>query len=98
MGEKVCCRSNPEGKWQIVQEGMMSGNISEACRQHGITPSPLYRWNEAEEGANDAVLFGKSAAAVETEKVRRIRQLERMLGRKSADIEILKTVMGREPQ
>jgi hypothetical protein len=39
-------------------------------------------------------LGGKSAAAAETEKDRRIRQLERTLGRKSLEIEILKNVVG----
>ena len=45
--------------------------------------------DEAEEGAN-AALGGRSAAAAETEKDRRIRQLERTLGRKSLEIEIPK--------
>jgi hypothetical protein len=39
-------------------------------------------------------LGGKSAAAAETEKDRRIRQLERTLGRKALEIEILKNVVG----
>ena len=61
---------------------------------HGISPSLLYRWkDEAEQGAK-AALGGKSAAAAETEKDRRIRQLERTLGRKSLEIEILKNVVG----
>ena len=41
-----------------------------------------------------AALGGKSAAAGETEKDQRIRQLERTLGRKSLEIEILKNVVG----
>ena len=41
-----------------------------------------------------AALGGRSAAAAETEKDRRIRQLERTLGRKSLEIEILKNVVG----
>jgi hypothetical protein len=38
--------------------------------------------------------WGKSAAAAETEKDRRIRQLERALGRKPLEIEILENVVG----
>ena len=49
--------------------------------------------SEAEQGAK-AALGGRSAAAGETEKDRRIRQLERTLGRKSLEIEILKNVVG----
>jgi hypothetical protein len=40
------------------------------------------------------VLGGKRAVAVETEKGRRIRQVERTLGRKSLEMEILKNVLG----
>jgi hypothetical protein len=29
----------PEEKRQIVQEGIKSGNVSETCRRHGISPS-----------------------------------------------------------
>jgi len=84
----------PEQKWEIVQEVIKSGNISEACRRHGISPTLFYRWrDEAEQGAK-AALGGRSAAAAETEKDRRIRQLERTLGRKSLEIEILKNVVG----
>jgi len=94
MGRKPRVDRSPEEKWQIVQEGMKSGNISETCRRHEIAPNLYYRWkDEAEQGAK-AGLGGKSAAAAETEKDRRIRQLERTLGRKSLEIEILKNVVG----
>ena len=39
-------------------------------------------------------LGGEALPAAETEKDRRIRQLERTLGRKSLEIEILKNVVG----
>jgi len=69
-------------------------NISETCRRFGIAQTLYYRWkDEAEQGAK-AALGGRSAAAAETEKDRRIRQLERTLGRKSLEIEILKNVVG----
>jgi transposase len=94
MGRRPRIDRTPEEKWQIVQEAMKNGNVSETCRKHGISPSLLYRWrDEAEEGAK-AALGGRSAAAAETEKDRRIRQLERTLGRKSLEIEILKNVVG----
>jgi transposase len=94
MGRKPRVDRTPEQKWEIVQEVIKSGNISEACRRHGVSPALFYRWrNEAEQGAK-AALGGRSAAAAETEKDRRIRQLERTLGRKSLEIEILKNVVG----
>ena len=94
MSRKPRVDRSPEEKWQIVQEGIKSGNVSETCRRHGIAPNLFYRWrDEAEQGAK-AALGGRSAAAAETEKDRRIRQLERTLGRKSLEIEILKNVVG----
>jgi hypothetical protein len=49
--------------------------------------------DEAEQRAK-AALGERNAAAAETEKDRRVRQLERTLGRKSLEIEILKNVVG----
>jgi transposase len=52
---------SPEEKWQIIQEGMKSGNVAETCRRHGIAPNLFYRWkDEAEQGAK-AALGGESA-------------------------------------
>ena len=94
MSRKARIQRTPEEKWEIVQEGIKSGNIAETCRRYGIAPTLFYRWkDEAEQGAK-AALGGRSAAAAETEKDRRIRQLERTLGRKSLEIEILKNVVG----
>jgi transposase len=94
MGRRPRVDRTPEEKWQIVQEGIKSGNVSETCRRHGIAPSLLYRWKDEAEAGAKAALGGKSAAAGETEKDQRIRQLERTLGRKSLEIEILKNVVG----
>ena len=94
MGRRPRVERTPEEKWQIVQEGIKSGKVSETCRRHGIAPNLFYRWkDEAEQGAK-AALGGRSAAAAETEKDHRIRQLERTLGRKALEIEILKNVVG----
>jgi transposase len=94
MSRKARVDRSAEEKWQIVQEGMKSGNIAETCRRHGVAPNLFYRWkDEAEQGAK-AALGGRSAAAAETEKDHRIRQLERTLGRKALEIEILKNVVG----
>jgi transposase-like protein len=80
MSRKPRVDRSPEEKWQIVQEGMKSGNVSETCRRYGIAQMLFYRWkDEAEQGAKAAPGW-RSAAAAETEKDRRILQLERMLG------------------
>ena len=55
MGRKPRVDRSPEEKWQIVQEGIKSGNVSETCRRHGIAPNLFYRWkDEAEQGAKAA--------------------------------------------
>jgi hypothetical protein len=56
-------------------------------RKPRVDRSPEEKWPKA-------ALGGRSAAAAETEKDHRIRQLERTLGRKSLEIEILKNVVG----
>jgi hypothetical protein len=34
MGRKPRVDRSPEEKWQIVQEGIKSGNVSETCRRY----------------------------------------------------------------
>ena len=55
-------------------------------RRPRVDRSPEEKWQIVQEGI--------SAAAGETEKDQRTRQLERTLGRKSLEIEILKNVVG----
>ena len=93
MTRKPRVQRTPEEKWEVVLEGLRSGNIAETCRRYGIAPNLYYRWkDEAQQGAR-AALGGQSAAAVESEKDRHIRQLERSLGRKALEVEILKNVV-----
>jgi len=39
MGRKPRVDRSAEEKWQIVQEGIKSGKVSETCRRHGIAPN-----------------------------------------------------------
>jgi transposase-like protein len=94
MGRRARVDRTPEQKLEIVLEGLKGGNIAETCRRYEIAPNLYYRWkDEAPQGAT-AALGGRSATAVENEKDRRIRQLERSLGRKALEIEILKNLVG----
>ena len=69
MSRKPRVDRSPEEKWQIVQEGLKSGNVSETCRRHGIAQTLYYRWkDEAEQGAK-AALGGR---ALRPGKARRI--------------------------
>jgi transposase-like protein len=56
MGRKPRVDRSPEEKWQIVQEGLKSGNVSETCRRFGIAQTLYYRWkDETEQGAKAAL-------------------------------------------
>jgi transposase-like protein len=75
MSRRARVDRTPEQKWEIVLEGLKSGNIAETCRRYQIAPNLYYRWkDEAFQGAT-AALGGRSAAAVENEKDRRIHAL-----------------------
>lgn len=71
MSRKAPVQRTPEENWEIVQEGIKSGNMAETYRRYGIAPNLYYRWkDEAQQGAT-AALGGKNAAAAESEKGRR---------------------------
>ena len=56
MGRKPRVQRTSEQNWQIVQEGIKSGNVSDSCRRYEIAPNLLYRWKgEAEQGAKSAL-------------------------------------------
>lgn len=89
-------------KREIVEETYRPGmSVSIVARKHGISPSQLFKWRRhMEEGAlsgvgsEDAVVPQKEVKALE----KQIRQLERMLGKKTLENEILKEAVkiGRE--
>jgi transposase len=95
-------RWTPDEKRSIVQETYEPGkSVSSVARQHGIIPSQLFYWRRRmEDGALTAV--GSEERVVPESQVKelelRIRQLERVLGQKTLDIEILKEAVriGRE--
>jgi transposase-like protein len=43
MGRKPRVQRTSEEKWEIVQEGIKSGNVSETCRRYEIAPNLFYR-------------------------------------------------------
>lgn len=81
-------------KLRIVEESSLPGmSLSYVARKHGIAPSLLFRWKKlmSEGGrtavkANDQVISNAEAKAIK----KRIRELERLLGRKTMEVEILK--------
>ena len=87
-------RWSSEEKKQMVEETYRPGSsVSQIARKYGIMPSQLFYWRRLmETGAIQGItseeeLVPKSQVK-ELEK--RIRELERMLGRKTVEVEILK--------
>jgi len=87
-------RWTPEQKLEIVKQTNEPGSsVSMVARQFGITAAQLFQWRKAylqgalmAVGANEAVV----PASELQEAMRRIKQLEGALGRKTLENEILK--------
>ena len=81
-------------KIRAVEESSVPGmTVSFVARKYGISPSQLFRWRKlmaeggkVAVGADDAVV----SAQEQRELKRRIRDLERALGRKTLEVEILR--------
>ena len=90
-------RWSVEEKRKIIQETYQAGmSLSKVARKYGITPSQLFYWRRTmEEGALTGIrcqeeLVPKSQVK---ELERQIRELERMLGKKTLEVEILREGM-----
>jgi transposase len=87
-------RWSPEEKRAMVQEAESPGmSVSSVARKYGIHPNQLFRWRRLMyEGALCAVRAGEEVVpATELKALRaRVRELERVLGRKTMEVEILK--------
>jgi transposase-like protein len=87
-------RWNPEEKRAMVQEAESPEmNVSSVARKYGIHPNQQFRWRRLmHEGALCAVKPGEEVVpATEVKALRqRIRELERLVGRKTMEVEILK--------
>ena len=90
-------RFSTEQKLAVVAETMQPGmSISYVARRHGLSPSLVFRWRRlmAEGGqqavqADDAVVPASDLRRLEE----RVRELERLLGRKTLEVEILKEAL-----
>jgi transposase len=84
-------------KLRIVEETLEeSASISVVARRHGVAPNLLYRWRRLmlEGGAvavsgDDDVTSNRAVRQMEE----RIRELERQLGRKTLEVELLKEAL-----
>lgn len=84
-------------KLAIVAETMQPGmSISYVARQHGLSPSLVFRWRRLmSQGGKEAVRADDEVvAASEVRRLEeRVRELERLLGRKTMEAELLKEAL-----
>ena len=92
----------PAEKRSIVEETYLPGmSVSYVARKHGIAPSQLFYWRRRmEEGALTGVGSEQKVVPESDLKkaMQRIKRLERLLGRKTEEVECLKEAVriGRE--
>jgi transposase len=68
-------------------------NVSHVARLHGIQPSLLFKWKKQyQEGSLTAVAAGEEVvpASELTAALKQVRELQRLLGKKTMEVEILK--------
>jgi transposase len=91
-----------EQKRQFIEEAQSVGNtISSISRKYGLAPSCLYEWRrQMEEGGLVGLKSGEPLVPLSELKAlkAKVRDLERMVGKKTVEVEILKEAveLGRE--
>jgi transposase len=87
-------RYTAEQKMALVQEAMQPGmTISYVARRHGISPSLIFGWRRRmSEGGKEAIRADDEvvAKAEILALQKRVRELERVLGKKTMENEILR--------
>ena len=90
-------RFTTEQKLAVVAETMQPGmSISYVARRHGLSPSLVFRWRRLmNEGGHEAVRADDEVVpAADLRRLEeRVRELERQLGRKTLEVEILKEAL-----
>jgi transposase len=84
-------------KLRLVEEAMQPGSsVSIVARQVGVAPSQLFGWRKRMlEGGQAAIQADEDVVAASRlrELEKRVRDLERLLGRKTMETEILKEAL-----
>lgn len=87
-------RYSVDEKLRVLEEAAVPGmTISFVARRHGISPSLLFHWRRRmSEGGKEAVRADDAVVSVAEVRAlqKRVRELERVLGRKTLENEILR--------
>ncbi|HWO93302.1 MAG TPA: transposase [Dehalococcoidia bacterium] len=83
-----------EERIKLLDEADLPGeSISTVARKHGISPSVMFRWRQLREsGGLTGLKAGEELVPASEMKAARakIRELQRLLGKKTEEVEILK--------
>ena len=76
-------------KLEIVVAGLKGDRpVREICREHEISDTLYYQWRDKLYEGGIAALAGKEERGAEKELRKKVRELERALGRKTYELEI----------
>ena len=76
-------------KLEIVLAGLKGDRpVREICREHEISDTLYYQWRDKLYEGGIAALAGKEDRQAEKELRKKVRELERALGRKTYELEI----------
>ncbi|MNN51339.1 IS2 repressor TnpA [compost metagenome] len=87
-------RWSPEEKLAMVRESCEPGKtVSMVARQHGVNPNQLFHWRKLyQDGSLSAVSAGEEVvpASELSDALKQVRELQRLLGKKTMENEILR--------
>nr|WP_312483368.1 IS3 family transposase [Pseudomonas sp.] len=94
LGQERRRRWSPEQKLAMVRESLEPGqSVSVVARRNGINANQLFLWRKLyQEGSLSAVSAGEAVvpASELNDALKQIRELQRMLGKKTIEAEVLK--------
>ena len=80
---------SPEKKMAVLQAWQDGTPLEEVCRTHGVHASQVYKWKRAlDRGLQDRGALVPKSQVIALQK--RIEELERALGRKTLELDVLK--------
>lgn len=95
MGRPTRRQFSPQQKYEIVMQ-LLRGEkqLTALAREHGVDHTTIYRWRDQLQAAALEALDGRRQPPDQAAQAR-IRELERALGRKALELEILGEVSRR---
>ena len=91
-------RWSAEEKTRIVEETYAPGmSVSLVARQHGVAPNQVFKWRQLyAQGALSAVGAGEEVVSASEYRAlqHQVRELQRLLGKKTLENEILRDALG----